>query len=79
MIKKDYHVKRNDFNLFIRDSNSDTLHLNVYKNIYDSISMKLNINFNHLLISETDIKTIEKGFIFLLNNSKVGEEDEIDS
>jgi len=34
MIKKDYHIKLNDFNLFIRDSNADTLHLNVYKNIY---------------------------------------------
>jgi hypothetical protein len=73
MIKKDYYIKLNDFNLFIRDSNADTLHLNVYKNIYNSISMKLNINFNHLLLNEADIKTIEKGFLFLLNNSKVGE------
>jgi hypothetical protein len=79
MIKKDYYVRSNDIYLFIRDSNSDTLNLNIYKNIYDGISMKLDINFNQLLLSGTDIKTMEKGFLFLLNNSKVGEEDEIDS
>jgi hypothetical protein len=79
MIKKDYYVRLNDIHLFMSDDNTDILHLEFYKNKFNTISMKLDVNFNHLLLSGTDNKAIEKGFLFLLNNSKVGEEDEIDS
>jgi hypothetical protein len=73
MIEKNYYVRLNDIHLFMNDDNADILHLEFYKNKFNTISMKLDVNFNHLLLSGTDKKAIEKGFLLLLNNSKVGE------